>query len=178
MTGVPRRLGRAAARVKQPLDAVRALRALLDAGGRGALHGRRRRRARGVEALARELGVEDRCRLVGFQRGSPDWYAGFDAFCLTSVNEGTPVAAIEALAAAAAGRRDAGRRRARWSRNGEDGFLVPSATTRRWPRGSRAGRDPDAAERMGARGAERMCGSVLGRPDGRRVEALYRRLFA
>ena len=53
-----------------------------------------------VEALAAELGVADRCRLVGFQKSIRPWYASFDALLLTSANEGTPVVAIEALAAA------------------------------------------------------------------------------
>ena len=53
-----------------------------------------------MEALAAELGVADRCRLVGFQKSIRPWYASFDALLLTSANEGTPVVAIEALAAA------------------------------------------------------------------------------
>ena len=52
-----------------------------------------------TEALARELGVEDRCRFVGFQQRIRDWYAAFDATLMTSANEGTPVVAIESLAA-------------------------------------------------------------------------------
>ncbi len=110
-----------------------------------------------VEALVRELGVEDRCRLAGYQQGLADWYAGFDALCLTSVNEGTPVAAIEALAA---------RRPVVATRvggvpavvaDGEDGYLVASGDTE-----ALAGRlaelagDPELRERMGSRGAERM----------------------
>ncbi len=52
-----------------------------------------------LEALAADLGVADRCRLVGFQKSIRPWYASFDALLLTSANEGTPVVAIEALAA-------------------------------------------------------------------------------
>ena len=51
-----------------------------------------------VEALAGELGVADRCRFLGYRRDMSRWYGTFDAFLLTSENEGTPVVAIEALA--------------------------------------------------------------------------------
>lgn len=86
--------------IKRPLDLVRTLRALLDLGvdaqlvvvGDGADRP-------AVEALIAELGVSDRCRLVGFHRRMRDWYASFDATLLTSANEGTPVVAIESLAA-------------------------------------------------------------------------------
>ena len=86
--------------IKRPLDLVRTLRSLLDQGVDAVLvlvgDGEDREQ---TEALARELGVEDRCRLVGFQQGMRDWYAAFDATLLTSENEGTPVVAIESLAA-------------------------------------------------------------------------------
>ena len=57
------------------------------------------RTAPDVEALARELGVADRCRFVGYQQRIREWYAAFDVSLLTSANEGTPVVAIESLAA-------------------------------------------------------------------------------
>jgi len=86
--------------IKRPLDLVRTLRALLDLGVDAQLvvvgDGEDRP---AVEALAGELRVADRCRLVGFQQGLREWYAAFDATLLTSANEGTPVVAIESLAA-------------------------------------------------------------------------------
>ena len=86
--------------IKRPLDLVRALRALLDLGVDAQLivvgDGEDRS---AVEALAHELGVSERCRLVGFQQRMREWYAAFDATLLTSANEGTPVVAIESLAA-------------------------------------------------------------------------------
>ena len=71
-----------------------------------------------VEALATSLGVADRCHFAGYRKQLGGWYAAFDAFCLTSANEGTPVAAIEALAAErpSSPRESAARRR--WSRTG------------------------------------------------------------
>ena len=85
--------------IKRPLDLVRTLRRLVDRDVDATLvlvgDGEDRP---AVEALAAELGVADRCRLVGFQRHTREWYAAFDALLLTSANEGTPVVAIEALA--------------------------------------------------------------------------------
>jgi len=86
--------------IKRPLDLVRVLAVLRERGVDALLclvgDGPDRP---AVEHLAAELGVADHCHLAGFQKELQDWYAAFDAFCLTSANEGTPVAAIEALAA-------------------------------------------------------------------------------
>jgi glycosyltransferase involved in cell wall biosynthesis len=86
--------------IKRPLDLVRTLRVLLDLGvdAQLVLVGDGDDRP-AVEALAATLGVTDRCRLVGFQKEMRAWYSAFDAVLLTSANEGTPVVAIEALAA-------------------------------------------------------------------------------
>jgi glycosyltransferase involved in cell wall biosynthesis len=53
--------------------------------------------------LAREEGVADRVRFLGWWRDLPALYAATDVFVLTSRNEGTPVALIEAMAAAVPG---------------------------------------------------------------------------
>jgi glycosyltransferase involved in cell wall biosynthesis len=86
--------------IKRPLDLVRTLRSLVDEGVDAVLvlvgDGEEREE---VETLARQIGVEDRCRLVGFQQGMREWYDAFDATLITSANEGTPVVAIESLAA-------------------------------------------------------------------------------
>jgi glycosyltransferase involved in cell wall biosynthesis len=50
--------------------------------------------------LSRELGVADRVRFLGWRRDLRALYASFDVLALTSRNEGTPVAVIEAMAAA------------------------------------------------------------------------------
>jgi glycosyltransferase involved in cell wall biosynthesis len=86
--------------IKRPLDLVRVLAALVERGvdARLCLVGDGPDRA-AVEALATSLGVAERCHVVGYRERLGEWYAAFDAFCLTSANEGTPVAAIEALAA-------------------------------------------------------------------------------
>lgn len=52
-----------------------------------------------VQQLAVGLGVSERVEFCGWQLQLGDIYSRLDAVCLTSQNEGTPVALIEALAA-------------------------------------------------------------------------------
>jgi glycosyltransferase involved in cell wall biosynthesis/SAM-dependent methyltransferase len=52
-----------------------------------------------LRARARLLAIEPRCRFLGWRRDTPRIYADLDAAALTSLNEGTPVALIEAAAA-------------------------------------------------------------------------------
>jgi glycosyltransferase involved in cell wall biosynthesis len=52
-----------------------------------------------VERQVAALGIADRVHLAGWQRDMPAVYAALDVLVLTSLNEGTPVTAIEALAA-------------------------------------------------------------------------------
>src|SRR4029077_7352906 len=56
-----------------------------------------------LEQRARDLGISDRVRFLGWQRNLEGLYAATDVFLLTSRNEGTPVALIESLAAAVPG---------------------------------------------------------------------------
>jgi glycosyltransferase involved in cell wall biosynthesis len=51
-----------------------------------------------LEQLAHDLGIARSCYFVGYQEDVAGYYRLFDAFLLPSVNEGTPVSAIEALA--------------------------------------------------------------------------------
>jgi glycosyltransferase involved in cell wall biosynthesis len=53
-----------------------------------------------LESLAQELGIAGRTRFIGWVGDLPAFYSALDLFALSSVNEGTPVAAIEAMAAA------------------------------------------------------------------------------
>jgi glycosyltransferase involved in cell wall biosynthesis len=52
-----------------------------------------------VEALAIRLGISERVRFLGWTEDLPRVYATMDICALASLNEGTPVAIIEALAA-------------------------------------------------------------------------------
>ncbi len=51
-----------------------------------------------LEQLAHDLGIARSTYFVGYQSEVAGYYRLFDAFLLPSVNEGTPVSAIEALA--------------------------------------------------------------------------------
>ncbi|MGH3134100.1 MAG: glycosyltransferase [Gaiellaceae bacterium] len=51
-----------------------------------------------LEQQAHELGIARACYFVGYQEDVAGYYRLFDALVLPSVNEGTPVSAIEALA--------------------------------------------------------------------------------
>ena len=53
---------------------------------------------RDLEEMAHEMGIEDRVRFLGWRRDLATIYAATDVFMLTSRNEGTPVALIEAMA--------------------------------------------------------------------------------
>lgn len=56
-----------------------------------------------LEDYARQAGVADRVRFLGWRRDLATIYAATDVFLLTSRNEGTPVALIEAMAAGVPG---------------------------------------------------------------------------
>jgi glycosyltransferase involved in cell wall biosynthesis len=51
-----------------------------------------------LEALAEELGIRGKVNFIGERRDMPDVYASFDIFVLPSIDEGMPIALIEALA--------------------------------------------------------------------------------
>jgi glycosyltransferase involved in cell wall biosynthesis len=53
----------------------------------------------GLTALAADLGLSERVRFLGWQSDLASLYASMDLFVLTSINEGTPVSLIEAMAA-------------------------------------------------------------------------------
>jgi glycosyltransferase involved in cell wall biosynthesis len=56
-----------------------------------------------LERAAAAAGIENRVRFLGWRRDLEDLYAATDLFVLTSRNEGTPVALIEAMAAGVPG---------------------------------------------------------------------------
>jgi glycosyltransferase involved in cell wall biosynthesis len=166
--------------IKRPLDLVRVLAALVERGVDAALvlvgDGPERP---AVEALATELGVASRCRFAGYRKSLEDWHAAFDALLLTSANEGTPVAALEALAAGRpAVATDVGGVRA-VVEEGETGFLAPAGDVGGLADGlERLARDPELRRRLGAVGAERVRERFGRERMVDEVEALYRRLLA
>jgi lipopolysaccharide/colanic/teichoic acid biosynthesis glycosyltransferase len=132
-----------------------------------------------MEAVARQLGIGERTIFTGWRRDLPRVYADLDVLVVSSDNEGTPVSAIEAMAAGCpvvatrvGGLPDL-------IEDGEVGHLVAARDA-----GAMSGailgllRDGDRAHRMGqsARAlvrnryrAERLC---------RDIEALYTELLA
>jgi glycosyltransferase involved in cell wall biosynthesis len=86
--------------VKRTDDLLRTLRRLVDLGvdARLCLVGDGPDREP-LERKAHELGVVKRCLFVGYQEDVGRFYDAFDAMLLPSANEGTPVSAIESLAA-------------------------------------------------------------------------------
>jgi glycosyltransferase involved in cell wall biosynthesis len=110
-----------------------------------------------LERRAHELGVVRDTLFLGYQEDVAPFYAAFDALVLPSSNEGTPVSAIEALAA---GRPVVATRVGGVPdvvQEGWDGFLVdPGATDDLADRLTRLARDPELRERMGAAGRERV----------------------
>jgi glycosyltransferase involved in cell wall biosynthesis len=52
-----------------------------------------------LQTLAREMGIADRAHFLGWKQEMGPVYAALDLLTLTSDNEGTPVAVIEAMAA-------------------------------------------------------------------------------
>lgn len=131
-----------------------------------------------VEEQAHELGLSRHCLFVGYQRDVSQYYGFFDAFLLPSANEGTPVVAIESLAAetpvvatSVGGVPDV-------VEDGVHGFLVrPGDTDAISERLALLAHDPELRARMGAAGRERVVPrySVSRLIDD--VDALYRRLL-
>jgi glycosyltransferase involved in cell wall biosynthesis len=110
-----------------------------------------------LERRAHELGVVRDTVFLGYQEDVAPFYSAFDALILPSSNEGTPVSAIEALAA---GRPVVATRVGGVPdvvRDGEDGFLVePGDTSELANRLEQLARDPALRERMGKQGRERV----------------------
>jgi glycosyltransferase involved in cell wall biosynthesis len=132
-----------------------------------------------VERRAHELGVMRDTLFLGYQEEVARFYAAFDAVVLPSINEGTPVTAIEALAA---GRPVVATRVGGLPdvvREGKDGFLVPAgATDELAERLGRLAGDPELRKRMGAAGRDHVLSRyAVGRLVDD-VDLLYRSLLS
>jgi glycosyltransferase involved in cell wall biosynthesis len=132
-----------------------------------------------LERRAHDLGIVRDTLFLGYQEDVAPFYAAFDALVLPSSNEGTPVSAIEALAA---GRPVVATRVGGVPdvvADGEDGFLVdPGDTDGLADRLAQLAHDPVLRERMGEAGRQR----VLPRYAVERlvddVDRLYRSLLS
>ena len=165
--------------VKRTEDVARTLRALVDQGVDAylCLVGDGPDRV-GLERRVHELGIAKRCLFVGYQEDVARFYDAIDVLLLTSVNEGTPVSVIEALAA---GRPVVATRVGGVSdvvRDGVDGFLVDVADVEvLGARLAELAGDPELRARMGSAG----CAHVIERYAVARlvedVDRLYRSLL-
>jgi glycosyltransferase involved in cell wall biosynthesis len=132
-----------------------------------------------LERRAHELGIMRNTLFLGYQEDVAPFYAAFDAMILPSGNEGTPVSAIEALAA---GRPVVATRVGGVPdvvRDGEDGFLVDTGDVDTLAdRLVQLAEDSDLRRAMGEAGRSR----VLARYSVERlvddVDRLYRTLLA
>ena len=123
-----------------------------------------------VEALARELGVAEHCRFVGFQQRIREWYAAADLSLLTSANEGTPVVAIESLAAERPVVATRAGGTATVVTDGESGYLLPVGDTAGLAlRVGRARARPRAARAPRPERRRRRPHPLRHRPHGRRA---------
>ncbi len=131
-----------------------------------------------LERRAHELGVVRDTLFLGYQEDVAPYYAAFDALVLPSGNEGTPVSAIEALAA---GRPVVATRVGGVPdvvRDGKDGFLVEAgATDDLADRLERLARDPALRERMGEQGRARVLPRYAVDRLVNDVDRLYRSLL-
>jgi glycosyltransferase involved in cell wall biosynthesis len=106
-----------------------------------------------LEQVAHDLGIARATYFVGYQSDVAGYYRLFDAFVLPSVNEGTPVSAIEALASGTpvvatrvGGVPDV-------VTDGVDGYLVePRDVEAAAERLAELARDPELRERLGGAG--------------------------
>jgi glycosyltransferase involved in cell wall biosynthesis len=131
-----------------------------------------------VEALAHELGVMRDVLFVGYQREVGAYYRLFDTLVLGSANEGTPVVAIEALAAGTTVVATDVGGVADVVDDGETGLLVPPEDADALAAAlASLARDPERRTRLGRAGQKRVIPRYA---VGRLVDdtdALYRELL-
>ena len=161
--------------IKRPGDLIRVLELLPDAvlvlAGDGELRTE-------VEQLAHALGVAERVRFLGYIDDLGSWYAAFDAFLLTSANEGAPVVAIEALAAGVPVVATAAGGTGTVVDDGETGLLAPVGDVPALAAHlERLRADAALRERLGAEGALRMRARFSTERMVDDVERLYRRIL-
>jgi glycosyltransferase involved in cell wall biosynthesis len=131
-----------------------------------------------VERRAHELGVSRHTLFLGYQRDVAPYYAFFDALLLPSGNEGTPVVAIESLAAGTpvvatrvGGIDDV-------VEDGVDSFLVPVGDIEAIASALEVlARDPERRGRMGLAGRERVIPRYRIERLIEDVDGLYRELL-
>jgi glycosyltransferase involved in cell wall biosynthesis len=131
-----------------------------------------------VERHAHELGIARHVLFVGYQRDVAPYYAFLDAFLLPSANEGTPVVAIESLAARRPGVATSVGGVPDVVDDGVDGFLVPVGDVDAMADAlERLARDPDLRRRFGDAGRDRVSSRYRVERLVDDVDELYRELL-
>jgi glycosyltransferase involved in cell wall biosynthesis len=132
-----------------------------------------------LERYAHDLGVIKRCLFLGYQEDVARFYDAIDVLILPSINEGTPVSVIEALAA---GRPAVATRVGGVPdvvRDGVDGFLVdPGDSDALAGRLAELSADPERRARMGAAGRARVVERYAVDRLVDDVDKLYRELLS
>jgi glycosyltransferase involved in cell wall biosynthesis len=132
-----------------------------------------------VEQRAHDLGIARHTLFVGYQRDVAPYYSFFDAFVLPSANEGTPVSAIESLAAGrpvvatgVGGTPDV-------VEDGADGILVAVGDVDGIAAAlERLAHDPELRRQLGEHGRERVVSRYRVERLVDDVDALYRELLS
>ena len=132
-----------------------------------------------LERYAHDLGVIKRCLFLGYQEDVARFYDAIDVLVLPSINEGTPVSVIEALAA----RRPAVATRVGGVpdvvRDGVDGFLVDAEDSDALAaRLAELAADPERRAQMGEAGHARVIERYAVARLVDDVDRLYRELLA
>jgi glycosyltransferase involved in cell wall biosynthesis len=128
-----------------------------------------------LETLSRELGLTDSVRFVGWRRDMVRVYADLDVVALTSLNEGSPVALIEALASSRPVVSTAVGGVPEVVLNGQTGLTVPVSDVSALAEAVLSLlRDPVLAERLGSAGRQH----VYPRYDSSRLVDDVRNLYS
>jgi glycosyltransferase involved in cell wall biosynthesis len=130
-------------------------------------------RAQELSELATRLGIADRVLFTGLRRDVPTLWAAFDVACLSSVHEGVPITAIEAMAAGLPVVATNCGGLPELITDGEQGFIVPvgdsAALARRL---LTLADDPEVRSRQGRAARERVTGSHTVQHTARGYETL------
>ena len=126
-----------------------------------------------LEQLAKELGVTDHIRFLGFQPHAARYLSSLDCFVLPSLSEGLPFALMEALAVGLPVVVTAVGGMAELLHDEDDGLLVPAANSAALAAGiGRVLRDDDLAKRL-REGARRTSGRFSLQGHVHKLRKLY-----
>ncbi len=133
----------------------------------------------GLERYARELGIREKVVFSGWKKEMADVYADLDIVALTSLNEGTPVALIEALASCrpvvstdVGGVKDV-------VEDGINGYLVASGDSAGFAkRCLELAKDPEKRRSLGGNGRQRVLKRYSKERLVRDIKALYEEALA